>query len=73
MRARSDQDVITILPAAGILASDDDRAGLTSPGPTLHHTITGAAHEHVWGAAVVRLGQSSSVIRGLKREHRAGR
>jgi hypothetical protein len=51
MRARSDQDV-TILPAACIPAGDDDRAGLTSPAATLHHTITGSCshHEHGWGA-----------------------
>ena len=42
MRARSDQDV-TILPAACIPAGVDYRAGLTSPAPTFHHTITGAA------------------------------
>ncbi len=42
MRARSDKDV-TILPAACIPAGVDYRAGLTSPAPTFHHTITGAA------------------------------
>jgi len=42
MRARSDTDV-TILPAACIPAGVDYRAGLTSPAPTFHHTITGAA------------------------------
>jgi hypothetical protein len=48
MRARSDQDV-TIPPAAYLPVDDDDRAGLASPASTLHHTITGAAHEHDGG------------------------
>jgi len=73
MRARSDQDV-AICPRPATPPGDDDRADLTSPAPTLHHTITGVcSHKHLGEAAVVRLGPSSSAIRGLKRKHRAGR
>jgi hypothetical protein len=74
MRARSDQDV-AICPRPTTPPGDDDRADLTSPAPTLHHTITGICshNEHLGEAAVVRLGPSSSAIRGLEGKHQAGR
>lgn len=72
MRARSDQDV-AIWPCPATPPGDDDRADITAP--TLHYTITGICshNEHLGEAAVVRLGPSSSAIRGLEGKHRAGR